>query len=227
MSSKPHTDSVYVPKRKPKNPIHFQIQLNEEQKEAKRLILENKITFIKGKAGSGKSQISVIVALDTLFKKDVERIIITRPMVTSGEEWGFLPGGINEKISPFTAPIYDCMYSCYGKEKIDKLIEDGLIEVVPMGFMRGRNFSRAFVICDEAQNCSFIQLKMLLTRFCKGSRMVVNGDTTQIDLPRKEQSGFESISRNLKGINDIGYIILASNHRDEIVDNILDVLDAL
>jgi len=118
-------------KRKPKNPIKFQVSLNEEQKEAKSIILANKITVLKGQAGSGKSLVAAQVALDMLFKRDVEKIILTRPAVTSGEEIGYLPGDKDAKLAPYTAAIYDQMYRLYNKEKIDKEVSEGRIEVIP------------------------------------------------------------------------------------------------
>ena len=134
MSSKPHTDSVYVPKRKPKNPINFQINLNEEQKSAKAKILENVITILTGGAGSGKTLLACQIALDLLFNREIEKIIIARPVITSGEELGFLPGDIKEKMDPFVAPIYENMHRLYSKEKIEKCIQDGLIEIIPFNF---------------------------------------------------------------------------------------------
>jgi phosphate starvation-inducible PhoH-like protein len=136
-------------KSKPKNPIKFSITLNSEQKEAKEKILASKITFLKGQAGSGKSLLAAQIALDLLFKKEVEKIILTRPVVTAGEEIGFLPGDKDAKLAPYTAAIYDNMYRLYNKEKIDKEISEGNIEVVPIGFMRGRNFSDCLVVIDE------------------------------------------------------------------------------
>ena len=144
--------NAFKEKRKPKGPIKFNIQLNEEQKRAKELILTSTITVLRGKAGSGKSLLAANIALDLLFKKDIEKIIITRPTVVAGEDIGYLPGDVNEKLAPFTAPVYENMHRLYNKEKIEKCIVEGEIEIVPVSFMRGRNFTNCLVVVDEAQN---------------------------------------------------------------------------
>ena len=144
------TSEVFVKKRRPKNPIKFQVQLNEEQKQAKALIIENPVTVLKGMAGSGKTLVATQCALDMLFTGQVEKIIITRPTV-SKEDIGFLPGDIREKMDPWLAPIYHNLYMLYKKEKVDKEMELGNIEIVPFAFMRGRTFLNSFVIVDEAQ----------------------------------------------------------------------------
>lgn len=210
-------------KRKPKNPIHFQIQLNEEQKEAKRAILDNTITVLKGSAGSGKSMVAAQCALDLLFRRDVEKIVITRPTVTSGEEVGFLPGGIDDKLAPFTAPVYDNMYRIYNKEKIDKCLQEGLIEVIPLAFMRGRNLSNCCVVVDEAQNITHRQMELLLGRLCNGSKMIVCGDVAQIDLKDKKTSGFDFICKNFKDVKGFGLYTLKTNHRHPIVEDVLNI----
>lgn len=210
-------------KRKPKNPINFQIQLNEEQKEAKRAILDNTITVLKGSAGSGKSMVAAQCALDLLFRRDVEKIVITRPTVTSGEEVGFLPGGIDDKLAPFTAPVYDNMYRIYNKEKIDKCLQEGLIEVIPLAFMRGRNLSNCCVVVDEAQNITHRQMELLLGRLCNGSKMIVCGDVAQIDLKDKKTSGFDFICKNFKDVKGFALYTLKTNHRHPIVEDVLNI----
>lgn len=210
-------------KRKPKNPIHFQIQLNDEQKEAKRAILDNTITVLKGSAGSGKSMVAAQCALDLLFRRDVEKIVITRPTVTSGEEVGFLPGGIDDKLAPFTAPVYDNMYRIYNKEKIDKCLQEGLIEVIPLAFMRGRNLSNCCVVVDEAQNITHRQMELLLGRLCNGSKMIVCGDVAQIDLKDKKTSGFDFICKNFKDVKGFSLYTLKTNHRHPIVEDVLNI----
>ena len=165
----------------PKGPIKFQIQLNEEQKEAKAKILDNAITILSGKAGSGKTLLACNVALDMLFKKAVTKIIITRPTV-SKEEIGFLPGDLREKMEPWMQPIYSNFYQLYNKEKIDKILETGQVEIVPLAFMRGRTFLDAFIIVDEAQNCTNDQMEMITSRLGLRSKMVICGDTQQVDL---------------------------------------------
>lgn len=210
-------------KRKPVGDIKFQITLNDEQKEAKRLILENDVIVVKGQAGSGKSLVAVQTALDLLFKREVEKIIITRPLVTSGEDTGYLPGGIKEKTDPFTAPVYDNMYRCYGKDKIDKCVADGIIEVIPFAFMRGRNMTNAVIIADECQNITHKQMELLLGRMCKGSKMILCGDNAQIDLKDKKLSGFDFLCKHMTTIKGFVTITLKTNHRHPIVEEILKV----
>ncbi len=213
-------------KRKPKNPIKFSVQLNEEQKQAKEVILNSKITVIKGQAGSGKSLVAAQVALDLLFRREVEKVILTRPAVTSGEEIGFLPGSKEDKLAPYTAAIYDNMYRLYNKEKIDKCVLDGQIEVIPLAFMRGRNLTNCCVVVDEGQNITHRQMELLLGRICNGTKMIVCGDIQQIDLRDKKLSGFNFISTNFKEVNGFSVVTLKTNHRDPIVEQILEIYKA-
>jgi phosphate starvation-inducible PhoH-like protein len=214
-----------TPGKKIKNPIKFQINLNEEQKQAKAIILSSVITVLKGAAGSGKSMVAAQVALDLLFRKEVERIVLTRPAVTSGEEIGFLPGDKDAKLAPYTAAVYDNMYRLYKKEIIDKKIQEGLIEVIPLGFMRGRNLSNCCVVVDEAQNITDRQMELLLGRLCKGSRMLLCGDTAQIDLKDKKTSGFDFICKHMKDVAGFSVVTLKTNHRHEIVENVIKIYD--
>jgi phosphate starvation-inducible PhoH-like protein len=193
MASNHHKDPVFQQKRVPKNPIKFQISLNEEQKLAKEKIINSDIAVIRGKAGSGKSLLAAQIALDMLYKKEVEKIIIARPAITAGEQIGFLPGNKDEKMAPFTAPVYDNMYRLTGKEKIEKMVVEGEIEIIPVGFLRGFNFSNCIVIIDEAQNCSENQLELIMGRLCIGSKIIICGDSAQIDLKNKKDSGFDFI----------------------------------
>jgi len=213
-------------KRKPKNPIKFSVQLNEEQKQAKEVILNSKITVIKGQAGSGKSLVAAQVALDLLFRREVEKVILTRPAVTSGEDIGFLPGSKEDKLAPYTAAIYDNMYRLYNKEKIDKCVLDGQIEVIPLAFMRGRNLTNCCVVVDEGQNITHRQMELLLGRICNGTKMIVCGDTQQIDLRDKKLSGFNFVSTNFKEVEGFSVVTLKTNHRDPIVEKILEIYKA-
>ena len=213
-------------KRRPKNEIRFQVQLNEEQKEAKSVILNSKITVLKGQAGSGKSLIAAQVALDLLFRREVEKIILTRPAVTSGEEIGYLPGDKDAKLAPYTAAIYDNMYRLYSKDKIDKEIMEGNIEVIPLAFMRGRNLTNCCVVVDEGQNITHRQMELVLGRICNGSKMIVCGDTAQIDLKDKKISGFNFICTNFKEVPGFAVVTLKTNHRDPIVEHILEIYKA-
>lgn len=218
-------EDVFTQKRKPKGDIKFNISLNDEQKLAKAEILRNTITVLRGGAGSGKSLVAAQTALDLLFKHEVEKIIITRPLVTSGEEVGFLPGGIKEKTDPFTAPVYDNMVRLYNKEKIEKEIHEGRIEVIPLAFMRGRNLTNCCVILDEAQNATMKQTELLLSRICKGSKLVICGDSAQIDLKDRKQSGFDFVCKHLVNVTNLSIITLKQNHRDPIVEEIIKIYE--
>ena len=220
------TDTNSISKKSPKNPIKFLIPLNEEQKQAKSIILDNKITVLRGQAGSGKSMLAAQIALDLLFRKEIERIILTRPAVTSREDIGFLPGTKEDKLAPYTAAIYDNMYRLYNKEKIDKELTDGRIEVIPLAFMRGRNLSNCLVVVDEAQNITNRQMELLLGRICVGTKMIVCGDAAQIDLKDRKMSGFHFICTNFKEVPGFEVVTLKTNHRDPIVENILEIYKA-
>jgi len=219
----PEAQDAFKAKRKPKGPIKFNISLNEEQKVAKSQILSDTVTVLRGKAGSGKSLLAANVALDLLFNRDIEKIIITRPTVVAGQDIGFLPGDVNEKLAPFTAPVYENMHRLYNKEKIEKCIADGEIEIVPVSFMRGRNFTNCLVVVDEAQNLTDNQTELLLTRICSGSKMIFCGDSAQIDLRDKKTSGFDVICKHMKEVPGFNVITLEKNHRHPIVDDILEV----
>jgi phosphate starvation-inducible PhoH-like protein len=224
MTSNHHSDPVFAEKRKPKGPIKFKINLNEEQKAAKEVILHNPITLLKGMAGSGKTLLACQIALDLLFKKDIEKIVITRPTVAR-EEIGFLPGDIKEKLDPWLSPIYANLYLLYDKEKIDKLIADGTIEIVPFAFMRGRTFPNSMVIVDECQNITHGQTELVLGRLGRGGKMVFCGDLSQVDLKSKKDSGigfFNRLEENIKGVR---VVTLKTNHRHEIVEPILKVYE--
>ena len=221
MSSKPHTDDVYRPKRIPKNPIKFKIQLNDEQKQAKAEILENTITLLAGQAGSGKTLLACNVALDGLFRRMYDKVIITRPTV-SKEEIGFLPGDLREKMDPWVQPIYQNMFLLYDKTKVERYIEKSEIEIVPVSFMRGRTFVNSIVIVDEAQNVTHDQMEMIVTRLGRGSKMIVCGDTHQVDLKKKEDSGFKFLYNGAKKIKEMQSITLVTNNRADVVQDLID-----
>jgi phosphate starvation-inducible protein PhoH and related proteins len=222
MPSNHHTDDVFVQKRRPKNPIKFNVQLNEEQKKAKTTILESPITVLKGMAGSGKTLVATQAALDMLFTGQVEKIIITRPTV-SKEEIGFLPGDLQAKMDPWLAPIYHNLFMLYSEEKIRKEMENGRIEIVPFAFMRGRTFVNSFVIVDEAQNVTHSQMETVIGRLGKGSKMVICGDMAQIDLRDKRETGFSFLARIEEQVQGFRTASLEYNHRHEIVAPILNV----
>ena len=221
MANKPHTDEVYRPKRVVKNPINFKIQLNEEQKEAKAKILENTITLLAGQAGSGKTLLACNIALDGLMRRQYTKVIITRPTV-SKEDIGFLPGDMREKMDPWVQPIYQNMFLLYDKEKIKKLIQDEQIEIVPVSFMRGRTFVDSLIIVDEAQNVTHDQMEMIATRIGKHSKMIVCGDTHQVDLKNKGDSGFKFLYNASRKIKNMEAITLLTNNRDAIVEDLIN-----
>ena len=223
MTSLPHTDEVYKEKRKPKNPIKFGITLNDEQKLAKAEILKNHITAIKGKAGSGKTMLAVQVGLDQLFNREIEKLIIARPYVTAGEDIGFLPGGVDDKLSYLTSPIYNIMYDLVGKPKTEKLVQDGEVIVAPFGFLRGNTFSNCFVMIDEAQNATMKQTELMIGRLGMNSKMVFCGDMSQCDLKNKKESGFDFFLKLELAVPGVRVLHLEKNHRHAVVDPILDV----
>ena len=223
MNNQPtHEDDIFKEKRKPKNPIKFKIQLNEEQKEAKAKILDNTITLLAGAAGSGKTLLACQIALEKLFMRDCDKVIITRPTV-SREEIGFLPGDLREKMDPWVQPIYQNMFLLYDKDKVEKCINEGQIEIVPVSFMRGRTFVNAIVIVDEAQNVTHEQMEMIVTRIGKNSKMIVCGDDAQVDLKQKRDSGFKFLYAAAKKIKNLCAISLKQNHRDPIVEDLINL----
>jgi phosphate starvation-inducible protein PhoH and related proteins len=186
-------------------------------------IRDNVITFCIGPAGTGKSWLAVAMAVQALQAKDVERIILTRPAVEAGERLGFLPGDIMAKVDPYLRPLYDALYDMVDPEGAQRLLERGTVEVAPLAFMRGRTLNRSFIICDEAQNTSPEQMKMFLTRIGFGSKAVVTGDVTQIDVDGG-RSGLVGLERILTGIDGLAWVHLGSRDvvRHKIVQDIVD-----
>ena len=213
-------EDIFREKRKPKGPIKFKIQLNEEQKEAKSKILANTITLLAGAAGSGKTLLACQIALEKLFMREIDKIIITRPTV-SKEEIGFLPGDLREKMDPWIQPIYQNMFALYDRSKIEKLIQEGSIEIVPLSFMRGRTFLDSVIIVDEAQNVTHEQMEMIVTRIGLRSKMIICGDDIQVDLKNKRDSGFRFLYKASKKIKNLESITLFQNHRDPIVTDLI------
>lgn len=219
-----HTDEIFHEKRKIKNPIKFKLSLNEEQKEAKQTLLENTITVLAGKAGSGKTLLACQSGLDGLFRRHYDKIIITRPTV-SKEEIGFLPGDLREKMDPWVQPIYQNMYLLYGKDKIQPYIDEGKIEIVPLSFMRGQTFTHSYIICDEAQNVTMKQMEMIVTRIGLKSKMVICGDDGQVDLKNRTDSGFRFLYNASNKIENLASITLLQNHRNPIVDDLIELYE--
>jgi phosphate starvation-inducible PhoH-like protein len=181
------------------------------QAEYLKLILENDIVVGIGPAGTGKTYLAVAAAVDALARKRVRRIILARPAVEAGESLGFLPGDLQAKVDPYLRPLYDALEDMMPQERVQKAIETRTIEIAPLAYMRGRTLADAFVILDEAQNATNLQMKMFLTRLGVNSKAVITGDKTQIDLPRREESGLVQIERILPGIEGIGFHYLTDS----------------
>ena len=224
MTSNHHNDEIFREKKIIKNPIKFKLPLNEEQKQAKDEILKNTLTILAGRAGSGKTLLACQVALDGLLRRHFTKIIITRPTV-SKEEIGFLPGDLREKMDPWIQPIYQNMYALYDKEKVEALINDGKIEIVPLAFMRGRTFLDSCIIVDEAQNVTHEQMEMIATRIGLRSKMIVCGDDYQVDLKSRRDSGFRFLYTAGRKIKNMCSITLVKNHRDPIVDDLITLYE--
>jgi phosphate starvation-inducible PhoH-like protein len=224
MTSNHHNDEIFREKKIIKNPIKFKLPLNEEQKQAKDEILKNTLTILAGRAGSGKTLLACQVALDGLLRRHFTKIIITRPTV-SKEEIGFLPGDLREKMDPWIQPIYQNMYALYDKEKVEALINDGKIEIVPLAFMRGRTFLDSCIIVDEAQNVTHEQMEMIATRIGLRSKMIVCGDDYQVDLKSRRDSGFRFLYTAGRKIKNMCSITLIKNHRDPIVDDLITLYE--
>lgn len=164
------------------------------------------VVFGIGPAGTGKTYLAVVMAVEAMRKGQVKKMILTRPAVEAGENLGFLPGDLKEKVDPYLRPIYDALYAIYGREHTNRLMERGLIEIAPLAYMRGRTLDDAFVILDEAQNTTIAQMKMFLTRLGFGSKMIINGDQTQIDLPKGVKSGLKDAQEKLAGLRRIKFV---------------------
>ena len=181
------------------------------QKEYVDSISQNTVTIGVGPAGTGKTYLAVAAAVAAFRERKINRIILTRPAVEAGERLGFLPGDLTQKVDPYLRPLYDALYEMLPAEQVDKKLALGEIEIAPLAFMRGRTLSNAFVILDEAQNTTPMQMKMFLTRLGENSRMVVNGDLSQVDLPRGVISGLRDALDTLKGISNIGSVTFSAN----------------
>ncbi|MEM8867791.1 MAG: PhoH family protein [Verrucomicrobiota bacterium] len=194
------------------------------QKRYVQAIAKCPITFGIGPAGTGKTYLAMAMALKELLDGTVERIVLTRPAVEAGEALGFLPGELQEKILPYLTPLYDAMNEMVGKEQTAQLVEKGIVEIAPLAYMRGRTLSNAFVVLDEAQNTTHEQMMMFLTRLGDGSRMVITGDITQIDLPRSKKSGLKEATRVLRAVNGVELFYFDGQDvvRHPLVQNIIN-----
>lgn len=173
-------------------------------------IKENDVVFGIGPAGTGKTYLAVAMAIRAFKNKEVNRIILTRPAVEAGESLGFLPGDLQDKVDPYLRPLYDALFEIFGFDTYENLLEKGVIEVAPLAYMRGRTLDNSFVILDEAQNTTYEQMKMFLTRLGYGSKAIITGDITQIDLPRGKNSGLKSASKILRDVKGIGFMEFSS-----------------
>ncbi len=189
-----------------KTPKKSIIPRSEKQKRYVRALRESEMVISAGPAGTGKTFLAVAVGLTMLLDKKIERIILSRPAVEAGERLGFLPGDMKEKVDPYLRPLYDSLYDLFHFEKIQRMIEIGDIEIAPLAFMRGRTLKNSFAILDEAQNATDTQIKMFLTRIGENSKIVVNGDPSQIDLPNKHMSGLDRAKKLLSHLNEIKVI---------------------
>ena len=197
-----------------KTPKKSVIARSEKQSEYIKALKENDIVMSLGPAGTGKSFLAVSVAVTLLIEKKIDRVILSRPAVEAGEKLGFLPGDMKEKVDPYLRPLYDALYELFGADKIDKKIETGEIEIAPLAFMRGRTLKNCFAILDEAQNATETQIKMFLTRIGENSKLVVNGDPSQVDLINKSYSGLIKSKNILKDLKEIK--IIEFDHTDVV-----------
>ena len=197
-----------------KTPKRSVIPRSKKQSEYLNYLLNEKIIMSLGPAGTGKSYLAVSVGVSMLMEKKVERVILSRPAVEAGERLGFLPGDMKDKVDPYLRPLYDALYDLFGYEKIQKKIETGEIEIAPLAFMRGRTLKNSFAILDEAQNASLTQIKMFLTRIGENSKLVVNGDPSQVDLINKNDSGLAKSMKILKSIKEIK--VVEFDHNDVV-----------
>jgi phosphate starvation-inducible PhoH-like protein len=195
------------------------------QQKLVKLVTDNDLVFALGPAGTGKTYISVALAVRALKNKTIRKIIITRPAVEAGENLGFLPGDLKEKIDPYLRPIYDALNDMIPHEKLGYYMEREIIEIAPLAYMRGRTLNNAFILLDEAQNTTPMQMKMFLTRMGPESKMIVTGDTTQVDLPAKQSSGLKQAIRILQDVKGIGFVEL--NEKDVVRHRLVrDIIDA-
>ncbi len=200
---------------------------NDAQDYYLRQILTNDVCFGLGPAGTGKTYLAVACAAQALANNEVERIVLVRPAVEAGEKLGFLPGDIGQKVDPYLRPLYDALYEMLGFDRVGKLIERGIIELAPLAYMRGRTLNESFILLDEAQNTTKEQMKMFLTRMGYGSKMVITGDTSQVDLPKHMTSGLVHARRVLTDIKGISFTQFTSEHvvRHSLVQRIVEAYE--
>lgn len=209
------------PNRERKTEIKYQLTLNEEQKQAKKLIIDHQIVVITGRAGCGKSLVSAQAALDFLFKKQIESIYVTRATIEVGNSLGFLPGGLTDKFNPYMEAFLENLTKCYDKNKISQLIQDQKVQAYPVQFIRGKTIDDILIV-EEAQNLTKAQMLAILTRLGKNGKIIVNGDLEQTDIPDKYNNGLAYVIELSKKIKGVEYIKLKENHRSDLVGEILN-----
>ena len=204
--------------------IEYACRLAKLNRHLFKCMCNSEIVFATGVAGTGKTYLAVVYAADLLKKGEIRKIILTRPAVEAGENLGFLPGDLKEKVDPYLRPLYDALYDTLGQEQVEKLLEKEVIEIAPLAYMRGRTLDNAFIILDEAQNTTRAQMKMFLTRMGFHSRIVITGDVTQIDLIKKRDSGLLNAKHLLSGIEGISFVELTSLDvvRNPLVQKIIE-----
>ena len=211
------------PNRERKNEIKYNITLNDEQKEVKRLIIDNQIVVVTGRAGCGKSLVSAQCALDFLFKKQCEQILVTRAAVEVGHSLGFLPGSINEKFDPYLEAFKENLFKCYDKAKIDQLINDGKVNALPVQFIRGKTIDDILIV-EESQNLTKAEMLAILTRLGKTGKIIINGDLEQTDIRGTGDNGLRYVIELSKKLpEDVKYRMLKHNHRSDVVGKILEL----
>ena len=208
------------PNRERKSDIKYLITLNEEQREAKRLIIDNQIVIITGRAGSGKSLVGAITALDFLNKKMIDKILVTRSAIEVGKSLGFLPGSLDEKFNPYMEALIENRYKCWDKAKVDDLISKKLIEALPCQFIRGKTVDSVLIV-EEAQNLTKAEMLAIVTRLGKTGKIIINGDNEQQDT-KEGMTGLSYAIELSKKIPEIKWIKLKENHRSDLVGKILD-----
>jgi len=222
--SSPNGEAKSVTIKTSKKHIHIR---SDNQQKYVNSIIENDAVFAIGPAGTGKTYLAVARAVEALENSNVKRIVLVRPAVEAGEKLGFLPGDLSEKVDPYLRPIYDALYEFIGFERVNKLIEKHVIEVAPLAFMRGRTLNESYIILDEAQNTTIPHMKMFLTRMGFGSKMVITGDVTQIDLPNPSQSGLTDAIKILQNIDQIAFCHFGAHDvvRHQLVKKIVSAYD--
>lgn len=197
------------------------------QKSLIKAIGQNKITLVHGPAGTGKTHIATSMAIIGLLKGDYKKVIITRPLVQSGEDTGFLPGDIKKKLDPYMRPLYDELYQYVSYSELQELFNSEVLEICPFAYMRGRNFHDCFIVADECQNASYEQLRMLVTRIGRNSKMVLTGDSMQSDLPRNLRGGFDTYMRIMDTVPNVGTVLLEKTDivREQVVEDMLKAIE--